>query len=160
MNKDKAILYGYYFSTFTRSADIFDFYNVYLKNHDMIQTFKKIVENEYNTIQSFLDEYREICFDGNNNKKIPDRILNNDKIIMEAFLNGYCLAHFSYQDEFDIMGYTFIDIKGVLSCKGMLYLMKELGYNVGCTENSEDSIYRIYIYSNDTRKRKRDQLNI
>ena len=114
----------------------------------------KLVFNsrKYGSKVQFISNYRNICY-SDNNKIIPNFIINNTIEIKEAFLEGL----YDADGDKDVNGYIRIDQKSQISASHIKWLFESLGFNTSInTRKDKNNIYRITATINNQRKIKNE----
>ena len=90
--------------------------------------------------KNFVKIWRELFYDNNKYKKIPDEIFRSTKEIRQSFLDGY----YSGDGDKDINGYYRFDNKGKIGSAGLYLLATSLGYKVSInTRKDKPLVYRL-----------------
>jgi DNA polymerase elongation subunit (family B) len=104
--------------------------------------------NEYGEKKQFIENYRKDTY-YNNNKIIPDFIINGTQEIREAFWEGL----YDADGDKDYHGYIRIDQKSQLSASHICWLANSIGYKTSInTRSDKTSIYRITATMGSQRK--------
>ena len=107
-------------------------------------------ENENKNKVNFIKNYRNLFYNFDKNKIIPDCIINNEPEIREAFLEGL----YDADGDKDTNGYVRIDQKSQISACQIKWLFESLGYNTSInTRKDKLNIYRITASFNKNRKK-------
>lgn len=95
------------------------------------------------SIVYMVDKYRELFYDKDNYKKVPDLIFNANKEIKEAFLDGY--LHGDGSKEELSRGHANFACKGKIGAHGLYTLLRMVGYDKVRvnTRLTKDNIYSI-----------------
>jgi len=106
-------------------------------------------------IVHFVQKYRELFYNEDRHKIVPEEVLRARKEVKIAFMNGYYSA-----DGDKTTGSIRMDNKGKIGASGLYHLLSDLGYNVSInTRSDKDQIYRLnaslnpYRRSSDTIKK-------
>ena len=171
ITKDKAYIYGYFFGKGSINCNetykweltsnnieqnkllLEKLNNIYAKNEfKVIETlvdsdvFYKIVLDSENT-DKFIEEYSNLFYDKDNNKIIPNFVLNGTFEEKNSFLEGYYTAD-GYKKEKDNNTRKF-NISSQISALNIYYLIKSLCYRVSINKKEENSeIFRITYTKN------------
>ena len=171
INKDKAYIYGFFFGKGTITYDEVNKWeltskdleqnkllldrliNIYPKDEFKVldsESVYKIVLNSKNT-DKFIEEYRNLFYDKDNNKIIPNFILNGTFEEKKNFLDGYFTAD-GYKKEKDKFTRKF-NIRGQISALNIYYLMNSLCYKVSINKKEDDpEMFRLTLTQNQFRK--------
>ncbi len=101
-----------------------------------------------NGLQNFVNIWRELFYDENKYKKVPDEILWSCKEVRQSFFDGYYCGG----GDKDKNGYCRFDNKGKIGSAGLYFLMHSLGYK--CSINTKQEIYRITCTKKIQRKKE------
>jgi DNA polymerase elongation subunit (family B) len=169
---NKAYIYGYFFGKGTITYDdnkykwelinkdleqnkllldkLFNIYpDVEFKELDLDGIYKIILSNE-NT-DKFVEEYRNLFYDKDNNKIIPNFVLNGTFDEKKIFLEGYFSAD-GYKKEKDKFTRKF-NIRGQISALNIYYLLNSLCYRVSINKKEDNfEMFRITFTQNGFRK--------
>lgn len=98
----------------------------------------------------FIRNYREIMYDSNKEKKIPDAILNSSYAIRKSFWDGF----YDADGDKDKHGYIRADQKNQVTCAQLALLGVSLGYNVSLnTRLDKPKICRITLTKSKQRRK-------
>lgn len=128
----------------------------YNKTFKILDTLKssgvyKIVPN-CEDIKSYVVEYRQIFYDKDKHKIVPDVIMNGTLQEKELFLKGYYDADGCRSDTKKTNCHRF-DIKSQISAMNMYCLLKSMGYNVSINKRADKpEIFRLTYSKNTFRK--------
>ena len=104
--------------------------------------------SKYGSIKTFTDKFRKIMY-FDNNKIIPNEILNANSDVRQAFFDGL----YDADGDKDMNGYTRIDQKSQISSNNICLLAQSLGWSTSLnTRNDKQDIYRITLTKNKQRK--------
>lgn len=110
--------------------------------------YKLVPFNESNT--EICKKYRELFYNKNREKKIPDIILNSPLEIIEAFWDGFYAGDGDKANKF---GNCRFDQKGKEICSGLYLLAKRLGYQVSINERvTKPDVFRLTMTKKTQRK--------
>jgi DNA polymerase elongation subunit (family B) len=129
--------------------------DVYNKQFKILDTEKssgvyKIVPNHGN-IKSYTESYRELFYNKDKYKIVPNNIINSEYEIKESFIAGYYLAD-GYKCENQISKNIILTNKGKIGTSMLYYLMSSLGFEVSINTRSDKlDIYKLTC-SNKMRK--------
>jgi DNA polymerase elongation subunit (family B) len=102
-------------------------------------------------IVSFVKIWRDLFYDKEKYKKVPDEILWSNNEVRQSFLDGY----YAGDGDKDKHGYYRFDNKGKIGASGLYFLASSLGYNVSINiRKDKPSIYRITCTKNPQRKKE------
>lgn len=112
----------------------------------------KLIVNGESKIQSFIEKYRNLFYDNNKQKRIPNFLFNATDEIKEAFLQGV------YDGDGDKSGKkrkgtNRICVNGKIMSQGLYFLYKSLGYNVSLNiRNDKMKVYSLGFTKNNQTK--------
>jgi len=102
-------------------------------------------------IVSFVKIWRELFYDKEKYKKVPDEILWSNEEVRQAFLDGY----YAGDGDKDKHGYYRFDNKGKIGASGLYFLASSLGYKVSINiRKDKPNIYRLTCTKNPQRKKE------
>ena len=102
-------------------------------------------------IASFVKIWRELFYDKEKYKKVPDEILWSSKEVRQSFLDGY----YAGDGDKDKNGYYRFDNKGKIGASGLYFLASSLGYNVSINiRKDKPDIYRLTCTKSPQRKKE------
>jgi intein/homing endonuclease len=100
-------------------------------------------------INKFVKIWRELFYDKNKYKKVPDEILWSTEEIRQNFLDGY----YSGDGDKDKNNYYRFDNKGKIGSSGLYFLASSLNYKVSInTRKDKPEVYRLTCTKGDQRK--------
>ena len=130
----------------------YEFHNLTYKILETIKSSNvlKLVSAGKN-ISSFVKVWRELFYDKEKYKKVPDEILWSNKEVRQSFLDGY----YAGDGDKDKNGYYRFDNKGKIGAAGLYFLATSLGYNVSINIiKDKNNIYRLTCTKNAQRKQE------
>ena len=102
-------------------------------------------------IVTFVEIWRELFYDKEKYKKVPDEILWSSKEVRQSFLDGY----YAGDGDKDKHGYYRFDNKGKIGASGLYFLASSLGYNVSINiRKDKPSVYRLTCTKSPQRKKE------
>ena len=103
-------------------------------------------------IKHMVSKYRELFYNEDKYKIIPQSILNSSKEVKDSFLEGFWDAD-GCRSDFEKVNCHRFDQKGKINCQSFYILLSSLGYNVSinCRDDKLD-IYRLTYSKNPFRK--------
>lgn len=102
-------------------------------------------------VSSIVETWREMFYDKEKYKKVPDEILWSAEQVRQSFLNGY----YAGDGDKDKNGYYRFDNKGKIGASGLYFLASSLGYKVSINiRNDKPNIYRLTCTKKEQRKKE------
>lgn len=93
-------------------------------------------------IYLFVKIWRQMFYDKEKYKKVPDEILWSSKEVRQSFLDGY----YAGDGYIDKNGYNIFNNEGKIGASGLYFLLTSLGYNVSI--NNKSNIYTLKYSKN------------
>jgi len=172
INKDKAYIYGFFFGKGNITVDgskskwelinkdseqnkllLDKLYNIYpdidFKALDSESEYKIVLNNE--KTDKFVEEYKNLFYDKDNNKIIPNFILNGTFDEKKNFLEGYFVANGYIKGNNKFI--KKFNIRGQISALNVYYLINSLCYRVSINKKGDEpEMFRITLTQNQFKK--------
>lgn len=121
-----------------------------LDTMDSSHVYKLVAQGD--NVKDFVMDWRELFYDHERYKKVPDEVFEYDLESRQAFFDGYYAADGDKDDN----GYLRFDNKGKIGSAGLYLLANSLGYPVSINIRSDKpKIYRMTL----TRDNKAQRIN-
>ena len=102
-------------------------------------------------VKPFINKWRDLFYDKDRYKKVPDEILWSSEEVRQSFLDGYYCG----DGDKDKNGYYRFDNKGKIGSSGLYFLATSLGYKCSInTRKDKQEVYRITCTKKSQRKKE------
>lgn len=112
--------------------------------------YKLVIDEDYKNgyIKDVVDKYRNLFYNFNKQKIVPNEILCAPTEWLQAFFDGFCAGATSREDPYKIY-----DLKGKVSVAGLFLIAERLGWKASLNNRmTKPDIFRVTLTKNEQKK--------